>query len=1311
MSPHPSPRRRHLSSALLASAVLLSLLGTSPARAADWPTYMNGKDRVGATTESPRGKPHLAWVYTSPAPPEMAWEGPRLEPIEGKEMRHRVDFDRAMSTVAADGKVYFGSSVDHQLYCLDGASGKVLWTFTTDGPIRLAPTVWEGKILFGSDDGHTYCVNTQGKLVWKIQIGANDERLLARGRMISRWPVRTGVLVDEGRAYFGAGVFPHEKIYLYCVDAATGKTIWKNDHLSDHDAGRNPLSPQGYLLCNDEQLFIPSGRALPAAFHKATGEEDYQRTHSWRTTAGGVVGGWKALLADGQLYSAGAHHFLALDQKTGAVGYAWIDGYQLALSDTHGYVADGERIAAMDRLEHVKATRVRQKLTLDRYTLQRKRSSMDPAEYRDQVDELNQKIDKLSEVGVLWSAKSSLSSAMILAGDTVVAGGENQVAGFNAASGEQSWSLEVEGDARALALSNGRLLVSTDAGKLYGYDVSGAAPAEVRHVPAPADTSPYAEDQWTEFYEREAQRILKQSGVTQGFCLVLGAERGRLAYELAKRSDLRVYGIEPDAEKVADARKALHAAQVHGRKVMIVHGNPDEMPFSNYFANLVVSDTALRTGKAPVTHGGWARCVKPCGGVVMLGSDDEKARALDTEQRDALFGHLAADSLENATTIDGSVLKAVRGTLPGAGRWSHQYGDPANTMTSEDDRVKGGLGVLWYGDPGPSKMVNRHEAAAAPLSTNGRMFIQGTDTIMCYDAYNGMFLWEVENKGALRTGVFNNEEPSNLAANDDSLFVVVDETCTQYDAATGEIRRVHRTPPSSDGVPRVWGYVAVHDGVLYGTNTIRSELEKALRRRGHTVKNATDAIFAIDLETGKQKWLYRGRNILHVTIAIGDGRVFFIDSSITREERDALLRQDKTALKKLGPEEAKKKEAELKALDVRLAVAVDAATGEQLWSKPVDVTDCSRVGIGGGELTLMYHDRHVLICGANANGHYWRQFLTGQFDQRRLLVLESETGKKLWSEDANYRHRPIIMGDQILAEPWLFDLHTGKQKTRENPLTGEQTAWQFSRPGHHCGPITATPNMLFFRSGFTGYYDMYSDSGTSHFAGHRLGCWVNAIPGNGLLMIPEASAGCVCQFSIASTIVMEPREDRDTWRIYSATGDATPVKHLHVNFGAPGDRKDQFGNMWLAMPRPKLVGRLEYTLDLKPRLAEGGRFFTLSTEANSIEDAAQPWLYASGAQGLQRCELPLLGKDDPATNYRIVLHVAERDAGTAPFEIRLQGETVQRSIQISPEEIGKPLAYEFKGVAVSGALLVEIVSEAGKGRAPTICGLEAHTEE
>jgi hypothetical protein len=393
----------------------------------------------------------------------------------------------------------------------------------------------------------------------------------------------------------------------------------------------------------------------------------------------------------------------------------------------------------------------------------------------------------------------------------------------------------------------------------------------------------------------------------------------------------------------------------------------------------------------------------------------------------------------------------------------------------------------------------------------------------------------------------------------------VGDTCTQLDAATGRIVAEHKVPPSSDGIQRDWGYVAHQGGVLYGTSTIRKELSDALRRRGRTVDSDTDAIFAVDLKTGQRLWTYRGPNIMHVTITIGDGRMFFVESTISQDQREALLRQDKTAFKELSAEDAKKKEEELKKLDVRMAVALDAKTGQELWRRAIDVTNCTNVSAGGGNLALMYKNGYLLICGANANGHYWRQFLAGDFSQRRLLVLEAQRGEKLWGHDANYMNRPTIVQDMVIAEPWAFELRTGEPRTRENPITGEASNWQFSRPGHHCGVVTTTPNMMFFRSGFIGYYDLYEDSGTRHFAGQRLGCWVNAIPSNGLVVIPEASAGCVCLFSITSTVVLEPREDRSpAWGIYSVAGPVTPVKKLAVNLGAPGDRRDGQGRLWLA---------------------------------------------------------------------------------------------------------------------------------------------------
>ena len=140
----------------------------------------------------------------------------------------------------------------------------------------------------------------------------------------------------------------------------------------------------------------------------------------------------------------------------------------------------------------------------------------------------------------------------------------------------------------------------------------------------------------------------------------------------------------------------------------------------------------------------------------------------------------------------------TRGLLPGAGNWSHQYAEPGNTASSSDKLVKGGLGVLWYGDPGPKQMVNRHNGVVGPLVVNGRLFVQGHKSLLAYDAYNGLFLGEQENPDAIRTGVFQNNTPGNLSASNDSLLHMVRDKVLEHDAATGQIKAIHSLPPSVD---------------------------------------------------------------------------------------------------------------------------------------------------------------------------------------------------------------------------------------------------------------------------------------------------------------------------------------------------------------------------------------------------------------------------------------------------------------------------------------------------------------------------------
>lgn len=1319
----------------LAAVPLLAFAALS-LQAEDWPTFGGDNSRTGATAFEAGFPLRAVWTSSAPAAPRLAWSSAEGRVIEGKAIRHRVRFDDAFRTVVAGGRVYFGSTVDHQVHCLDLASGKTLWTFFTGGPVRLAPTVSGTSLLFGSDDGKVYCLDREtGALRWQRLVAPDEEWLLARGEMISKWPVRTGVLVQGGVAYYGAGIFPHENVFLEGVDAATGERVWRADNLSAQDAGRDDLSPQGYLLASDQLLFVPSGRSLPAAFDLRSGEQLHKRTHSWRTTAGGVVGGSRALLADGQVYTGGPDHYLAMDERTGDTGFAWVKGRQMSVQDDAAYIATGAYVARLERQTYAENSRVRQALELEIYAANTAMRGADPAkkaELTKKIEEARKKLAAIETVGIAWKAESPDDMALLVSGRHVWVGGPGRVTVYDKIKGAKLGELAVEGEARGLALAGERLLVSTDAGEITCFAkadaVGNAAPAAwTQGGGGGGETDPLL---------REAAReILENTRVKSGFCLVLGSERGDLALELARQSDLKIYCVERDPEKVRLSRERIGKSGLYGHRVAVHRWDAvAAIPYANYFANLVVSEEFVRDGKMTEELLLADRHVKPLGGILCLGRP-ASAGAVDPAPVAAAL-RSASIAGHSETRVSGNHVLLARGRLPGAGNWSHQYGNPDNTAVSRETRVKGDLGVLWYGDPGAGQMVNRHDGAVGPLAVDGRLFVQGETSILAYDAYNGAHLWTEENPEAVRTGVFQNQNPGNLAAGEGGLFHFHGDLCYQLDQATGKLLASHRLPPEASGGEHEWGYLAIHGGVLYGTATVRKEVEEKSRRRGRVTDESTDSLFAIEIATGKHLWSYQGKNISHHTIAIGDDKVCFIDSSLTTEQREERLAEDKTRLASLAGEARELAEARLKEADLRMAVALDAKSGKRLWATPVDVTDCSDIGTGGGKLTMIYAAGKLILCGANANGHYWQQFIDGEFKRRRIVALSAENGYKLWGRDANYLHRPIVVADRILAEPWMYDLETGDQITRNHPVTGASEPWTMMRTGHHCGMVTSCDSgMLLFRSGFTGFANLFEDDGIRHFSGHRLGCWINAVAANGLVMIPEAGAGCVCQFSLESTIVLEPRETRRPWSVFSAVGALVPVRHLAVNFGAPGDRRDALGRLWLSYPRylPYRETSLEVEFDLKPQfaprggaprlvrsstLASGGvkaeGYGNVSEESSPPIESGTPWLYQSWAEGLASLELPLTGSGDEAGTYTLRLHFADRSpaGGATPaersFEVVLGpsggGERrVPVTLKRGEGEAVRPVVVEIPGVKVSGSLRLAFDAAGGV----ELCALEA----
>ena len=107
--------------------------------------------------------------------------------------------DRAYPVVVAGRTLFFGNNVDNHVYALDTRTGSERWSFAADGSVRFAPVVDGGRLFFGSDDGQVYCLNaSDGSLVWKHRPSPSGERVIGNGRMISLWPIRTGLLLEGG---------------------------------------------------------------------------------------------------------------------------------------------------------------------------------------------------------------------------------------------------------------------------------------------------------------------------------------------------------------------------------------------------------------------------------------------------------------------------------------------------------------------------------------------------------------------------------------------------------------------------------------------------------------------------------------------------------------------------------------------------------------------------------------------------------------------------------------------------------------------------------------------------------------------------------------------------------------------------------------------------------------------------------------------------------------------------------------------------------------------------------------------------------
>jgi len=801
------------------ATVAVSLLVASVALAEDWPMWRHDASRTGASPEQLADQLHLQWSRDLP-PPAPAWP---KEP-------YRLGFDISYEPVAMGGTLFVPSMVTDSVTAYDTATGAEKWKFTTDGPVRFAPVAWKDRVAFVSDDGYLYCLDAAtGSLVWKVRglpSDRQDRKVLGNGRLISLWPARGGPVLVGGTLFFGAGLLPFEGVYLYGVDARTGRTVWVNtaighikDGLFDHQQHHGPkgvagISPHGYLSVVGDRLVVPSGRGGPAFVDPSNGRLDDYST-GW---------GGRETLAKGSWYvaSAGDHWFQSGDMYTirprrrVLVDPANAKG----LGPFRDMVLTPDAIYfSAEQLGRVNGPRP----VLKAYSaIVAWKNAVTKVETRKTAN--GKYAYPYATIPELWRMPSPLK-VHIKAGGRLYAGGPGVVAAVQIpAKGEEpriAWQTAIRGTPATMLAADGKLFVATREGGLYCFGPARTTPKQYQGPPAPDPAG----------------------DAVNGYALVWGVGSGGRTERLARESGMRVIAVDPDPAKVAALRCRLDEEGLYGTRVSVHVGTPATFPFPPYMASLITTDDLAAAGFATdiASVARAYRALRPYGGTleVPLAGDRQKA----------FLASVQTGGLDGAqVTVSADAVRVTRGPLPGAADWTHPQADAGKSFVGADTRVRAPLTTLWFGGSMDLLFPDwdyTHSCHPIALVARGRTFIQVRQTLSAGDIYTGRLLWQ-KNLPPRGSGFYP------YAAAGDDVYVVSGAQVLRLSAATGATLGRFRAPKDCPGN---WDDIVVAGDALFG--------------------RVGEHLVALDRQTGAVRWTHTPTLRL-ADFAVGDGKVFWL---------------------------------------------------------------------------------------------------------------------------------------------------------------------------------------------------------------------------------------------------------------------------------------------------------------------------------------------------------------------------------------------------------------------------------------------------
>jgi outer membrane protein assembly factor BamB/SAM-dependent methyltransferase len=586
-----------------------------------------------------------------------------------------------------------------------------------------------------------------------------------------------------------------------------------------------------------------------------------------------------------------------------------------------------------------------------------------------------------------------------------------------------------------------------------------------------------------------AGHLAGMGGITQGVCSVLGCQDGKLALELARRSDFLLHVWEPSVAAVAAARQLLDSEGLYGERALVEKGSFKRLPYADNTVDLILAAHLSDRDLDDLSPSEVLRVLRPRGKAILGRS--ARLNGPDgglTDSRVEQWLRSAA-ATESAVTRDDLGLwgRLTKPALSGTDEWSHWEHGPDNNPVSADAVIKAPYMTQWLGQPYYIAMP------AITTAAGGRIFIAmghiahhqreepWLNTLMANNGYNGAVLWMRK----LPDGYLAHR--SAFVATSDTFYMIDDDGtgCLLLDPETGQQKDRIYAPD----VPGYWKWIAMQDGVLFAlvgktpdrpeTTIVRSpypawswgELSKGYYEP-RVPWGFGQSILAYDLKQRKAIWVHReDRPVDSRAMVTGGGRLYFY-----------------------GP-------------DSRIG-CLDARTGELLWAND-DAKVRGLIEEPGRGLSSTPGFKTTCYALYTPKALFYEAQT-----QMNVVAVSLKDGSLMW-----HRKKTSSNPNMLYLDDRLF-VGIGKDGSTLalDPMTG-RTIEDLGFKKRSCVRLTATPDSLFCRGWPEGVtrYDRINRKIVFNGA-FRPSCNDGVIGANGLLY--AGPWACDCNLSLIGRVAM-----------------------------------------------------------------------------------------------------------------------------------------------------------------------------------------------